>query len=261
MWAVLVVLCAGTRIHSAQPTYTSHISPTYTLEPVALSGAKKYPALFCTPPLQAIVSVSFVRQGYASTNYTRALDRAHLELSWGKRIRVQGERLAEQTPGGLVSRGEKIDLLEVPVIALEACQADTALVDGRAWVSVRFGTEGSHSWGQWGYFRSDPPGWIETLPQDPHWHYATGTANAPYRDEAGSWELATYNALIELAVTVGAQVSDSDRVFNHAARGASILSVDTRLEGFRVAARWRDDKHLYVLVRVPQSGAVSLLEE
>ena len=42
---------------------------------------------------------------------------------------------------------------------------------------------------------------------------------------------------------------------------ASILTFDTLLHGFRVAARWRDDKHLYVLVRVPQSGAVSLLKD
>ena len=249
--AGLVLSCAGTR--------TSPVPPTYTLTAPSLAGVKKYPALFCTPPTQAVVGVSFVSRGYAVTDYTRALDRALRQLSWGKRVRVRGEQLFEQTFRGSVPRGQKIDLLEVPSIALEACRVDTLLVDDRAWVSVRLGTEGG--WGKWGYFRPDPPGWIETLPRGDKWLYAMGIANAPFKDEAGSWELATYRALIDLAVSVGGHMGHSDRVLDQAVRGASILSVQTRLEGFRVAARWRDDTHLYVLVRVPRSGAISLLED
>ena len=253
MIGLLVVSCAGPR--------TQTIPPTYTLDAVSSAGSKKYPVLFCTPLQQAVVGVSFVLQGYAATNYTQAQNRALRQLSWSKRVRVQGEQLGEQTARGFESRGQKIDLLEVPSIALEACRADTLLMDDRAWVSVRLGTEGGHSWGRWSYFRSDPPTWIKTLPQDAHWHYATGTAKVPFKDEAGSWELATYRALVDLAVSISGSVRHSDRVANQMVSGATILSMDTRFDGFRVAARWRDDKYLYVLVRVPRSGAVSLLEE
>ena len=250
MWlAGLIVSCAGTR--------TPPVPPTYTLTDPSLVGMEKYPALFCTPPPKAVVGVSFVSQGYAVTDYTQALDRARRQLSWSKRVRVQGEQLFEQTFRGSAPRGQKIDLLEVPSIALEACRVDTLLVDDRAWVSVRLGIEGG--WGKWGYFRPDPPGWIETLPRGDKWLYAMGIANAPFKDEASSWELATYRALIDLAVSVGGHMRHSDRVLDQAVRGASILSVDTRMEGFRVAARWRDETHLYVLVRVPRSRAISLL--
>ncbi len=250
---VLVVSCAGIR--------TPPIPPTYTLDFVSSIGKKKYPILFCAPPPQTVLGISFVRQGYATTNYTQVMDRALRQLSWSKRIRVQGEQLYEQTLRGFALRGRKIDLLEIPLVTLEACRADTLLVDGQAWVSVRFGTEEDHDWRKWGYFRPDPPGWIKILPKDADWLYAIGTVNAPFKDEAGSWELATYRALINLAVSVGGYMRHGDRILDQAVRGTSILSVDTRLEGFRVAARWRDDTHLYVLVRVPRSGAVSLLED
>lgn len=170
--AGLVVSCAGIR--------TTPVPPTYTLTAASLAGKEKYPALFCTPPSQAVVGVGFVLQGYAGTDYTRALDRALRQLSWSKRVRVQGELLFEQTFRGSVPRGQKIDLLEVSSIALESCRVDTLLMGDRAWVSVRLGTEGG--WGKWGYFRPDQPGWVKTLPQDDKWLYAIGIANAPFKD-------------------------------------------------------------------------------
>lgn len=251
---LLVVSCAGIQ--------TQTIRPTYTLDSVSFAREKKYPALFCTPPQQTIVGVSFVGQGYAVTDYTQAQDRALRQLAWGKRVRIQGEHLSQQTLGGFEPRGQKIDLLEVPAVALEMCRADTLLVDGRVWISTRFqNIPGGYSWGAWGYFISDPPVWIDDMPRNANWHYATGTAKVPFKDEAGSWELATYRALIKLAVNVGWKTRHSDQVVNQMIEGTDILSVDTRLEGFRVAARWRDDENLYVLVRVHRARAVSLLED
>ena len=248
---VLVISCAGTQPHA--------ISPTYTLASVSQAGKKKYPALFCNPPQQAVIGISFVRQGYKATDYMPAHNRALRQLSWSKRVRIQGEQLFEQMARGLAARGEKIELLEVPPVALDACRADTLMVDGRAWVSVRQRAEDGHSWGGWGYFKPDPPAWIKTLPQDAGWHYATGTVKAPFKDEAGSWELAMYNALINLATVVGTKVRLLDKSFDQMVQGVRAHEVDTRLVGFRVAARWRDDKHLYVLVRAHLRGSISLL--
>ena len=257
-WHRWIGVCLAMLVVSCVEARTPPVPPTYTLTSPARK--KKYPALFCTPFQETAVGVSFVHQGYTTIDYTQALARALRQLSWSKRVRVQREQLVEQTPEGLALRGQKIDLLEVPSVALEAYRADTLLVDGRAWVSVRLDKDGGPSWGQWGYFKPDLPKWIKTLPEDADWSYASGSANAPYRDEAGSWELATYRALIELAVNLG-KIRNSDQGVDQAVHGATILSVDTRLEGFRVAARWRDDNHLYVLVRVPRAGAVSLLED
>ena len=244
----------------AQETRKQSIQPTYTLlDSISQTGLKKYPAVFCTPSQETVVGVSFVPQEYGVIDYTQALERTRRQLSYNKRVRVQGEQLSEQVKGKVDLYEEKIYLLEVPSVVLEACRVDTLLMDGRVWMSVRFATERGPSWGEWGYFRSDPPGWIQNPPiDDENWLYGIGIAEVSSNDEAGSWELATYRALTRLAMSVSVEVrvppwSETERT--------SVHSVDTRLEGFRVAARWRDDKHLYVLVRVPHSGVVSLLED
>ena len=247
----LVVSCAGLTVSSVPPTYRLDSSP--------VAGSKKYPALFCNPPQQAL-GVSFVRQGYKTTNHTPAHNRALRLLAWSQQVRVQGEQLAEQTVGGLALRGDNIKLLEVPEIASEACRVETLIVEGRAWIVARLAQEEGHSWGGWGYFKPDPPIWINELPQDDGWLYASGMVKAPFKDEADSWELATYKALVNLAENVGVRVRHGDRAVEQRVRSAAVLVVDTRLLSFRVVARWRDEKHLYVLSRVPRSSAISLLE-
>ena len=247
----LVVSCAGPKASSVPSTDRLDFSP--------VAGLKKYPALFCNPPQQAL-GVSFVRQGYKTTDHTPAHNRALRLLAWSQQVRVQGEQLAEQTVAGFAPRGDNIKLLEVPEIASEACRVETLIVEGRAWISARLAQEEEHSWGGWGYFKPDPPTWINSLPQDDGWLYASGMVKAPFKDEAGSWELATYRALVNLAANVALRVRHGDRAVEHRVSSATVHVVDTRLLSFRVAARWRDEKHLYVLARVPRSGAVSLHE-
>ena len=218
--------------------------------------------MFCAPPQETAVGVSFVRQGYKAPDYSRARDRALRQLAWGRQVRIQGEQLAEQlATGDLALRGNNIRLLDVPEVDPEACRMETLVVEGRAWIAAR--PEGGRrpSWGQWGDFSRDPPEWIEDLPEDEDWLYARGISEAPFRDEAEGWEWALYSAVVDLAGSVALRVRVSDRSVEHAVLGAAVHAVDTELKGVRVAARWRDAGHLYVLVRVPAAGAVSLLQE
>ena len=260
-WRLGVGVLLGALVASCAGPKSSSVPPAYRLDSSSVAGLKKYPALFRNPPQQAL-GVSFVRQGYKTTNHTPAHNRALRLLAWSQQVRVQGEQLAEQTVDGLALRGDNIKLLEVPEIASEACRVETLIVEGRSWIVARLvqAQEEEHSWGEWGYFKPDSPTWINALPKDDGWLYATGMVKAPLKDEAGSWELATYRALVNLAENVALRVRHGDRVVDQQVRSAAVHVVDTRLSSFRVAARWRDAKHLYVLARVPRSGAVSLHE-
>ena len=72
--------------------------------------------------------------------------------------------------------------------------------------------------------------------------------------------MATYDALVGLAFEVGARLKSLDKVYNQTLAGAQVLETDTVVRGFRVVARWRDDRHVYVLAGVARSGALSNLE-
>ena len=241
------------------------------------SKAKKYPAAFRDPPEETVMGISFVPYKGAETDYERAKNMALRQLALSKRVRVRGKESLDEGLTDLIGlRWEKFvskewkvfqrehELLEVPSVALDACVVETLIVDNLAWVSVQLRNEERHSWGQWGYFRPDsladlyPQSWDDSLVNhDDDWLYGIGMAAVSFKDEADSWERAMYRALFELAEQVSLRVA-SISMFN---TNTFIQTFDTRLQGFRVAARWRDDKHLYVLVRVPRSGAVSLLKD
>ncbi len=88
-----------------------------------------------------------------------------------------------------------------------------------------------------------------------------GTAEISFKDEPSSWELATYRALVELALLVKNRTGALEKAADETLAGASAQEVDTVLKGFRVAGRWRDQKHTYVLGKVPTAGAISYLTD
>ncbi|MEW6753261.1 MAG: hypothetical protein AB1505_20115 [Candidatus Latescibacterota bacterium] len=218
-----------------------------------------YVTVFCQPT-EAPMGTGFGPLGYygRESGLAQATQMACRLLAWSTRVRVQGERLFQRLPDGqLQFAGESFELLEVPEVTPDSCHLDTVEAGPFVWViaappgvDVPAGAAG---------FPAERPAWITNPPSTPGWLYAAGTAKLSYRNEPGRWEEATYAALVELALSVGSRAGGMELEAADVARGAHVVSVDTVLEGFEVAGRWRDREHAYVLGRVPVSGAVSYL--
>ena len=221
---------------------------------------KEYPAIFCNPP-GGLTGIGFSLLGRYSSEpaHARAVAMACRLLAWSTHVRVKGERLFEQIPGGTLEfRGENIELLEVPDIAPKSCRLETLEVAQHAWiVAVPEGSSmvaaGACS------FSQNPPAWIAVTPHQSGWLFAMGSAEVSFRDEPGSWDLATYHALVELAFSVKTRTGALKKSTEQELWSATVLEVDTELRGFQIAARWRDRNHVYVLGKVPSSRAVSHL--
>ncbi len=91
-------------------------------------------------------------------------------------------------------------------------------------------------------------------PRGPEWIFASGSARFSHRDEAGTWEVAAYRAAVELAFSTGLVHRHLEKATEGYAAGASVDAVDARLDGVRVVGRWRDHRHVYVLVATPVPG-------
>jgi len=229
------------------------------LDPSAASQVL-FPSIFCYPP-GGLVGIGFNPPGYyyADESFARATERACRLLAWSIHVRVQGERLVEQlATGQMAFRGENFKLLELPEVLPETCHLETLEVKQHAWVIAT--QEGSTARvGGWTAFSAERPAWISQLPEQSGWLYSVGLAQISYRDEPGSWEVATYNALIELALSAGSRIAQIDKKADDWLEGASSVAVDTELSGFRVGGRWRDGEHVYVLGKAPTAQVVSHL--
>jgi len=229
-------------------------------EGVAAEKPQRYPVLFQQETRARLgIGFSSLHRFSPAGSCSLAAETACRALAWSIRVRVQGERLLERTGGGhLEYRGENIALLELPEVTPETCLLETLQVDQRVWVAaVREGLPADS--GPALIFPSRPPAWIKEVPREPEWHTAVGAARISYKDEPGSWELAAYQALVELAFSVGSRTRSLEKAADGMLLGATILEVDTLLKGFQVVSRWRDAEHAYVLARVPVGGAISLL--
>ena len=221
---------------------------------------REYLAIFCRPS-DRLIGIGFSPLGLYSKDpaYARAAEMAVRLLNWSIHVRVKGTRLFERTPGETVEyRGEKIDLLELPGLEPASCRLESLEVGSRGWIVAVRKEEVPGAYGDTASFAARPPDWISTPPKDTGWLYATGIAELSYKDEPGSWELATYHALVELAFLGGTRTGSLERLQDDPS-GAELQEVDTVLEGFRIAARWRDRSHVYVLGKVPSAGLVSRL--
>ncbi len=221
----------------------------------------RYPSIFLKPP-RGLAGIGFSPLGlYTSdSSYVRAAEMAYRQFAWSSRVRVKGERLFEQVlGGGLAFRGEQIELLDVPATGPESCRLETLAVDRQAWiVALPADRDGGVPKGVDELGR-DLPSWVLETPRVAGWFYALGSAVNSFKDEPGSWELATYNALVELAISVGARSEALEQSTLTVVSEASRLVFDSELRGFEVAARWRDQDHVYVLGRAPVDRSVSLL--
>ena len=220
-------------------------------------AAGRYPAIFLHPPGgPAGIGFSPLGRYSCDSSYAHAAGMACRLLAWSTHVRVRGERLFQRLPGGdLEFRGEHIDLLELPETAPESCRLETLAVAGRAWILALPEKGPEAAWGAMETFSRKPPSWIEVPRRDPGWRYAMGTASVSIKDEAGSWEVATYRALVELAVSVASRTENLRKQLDAATSGATRVIFDTELRGFCVTGRWSDGKNLYVLGAVPASGA------
>ena len=80
-------------------------------------------------------------------------------------------------------------------------------------------------------FPETKPGWFEELPKKNGWTFAHGVSALSYKDEAGSWEVATYRALVELAVDRSARLGSLERSTTGAVEGAMRVQVEAELVG------------------------------
>lgn len=219
---------------------------------------KDYPAAFVQAGAVAGVGFSPLNRFRDIPSLDAAAEMARRQLAWSVRVRVRGERLFERTElGQLEYRGEDIAFVGVADVADDAVRLDTLEVGGHHWVFARTG--GAAPQGK-ATFAAAMPGWLSEPPQKAGWRYAGGTAPVSYRDEPGSWDLATYRALVDLAFSVQVRTSRLERSFDGVMVEVTAQRIDTVLEGARVLGRWRDGKNVHVLVGVPAGGAASMLE-
>ena len=221
---------------------------------------KSYPGVFCKPS-GGPVGIGFSPLGHytSDSSYVQAAETACRLLSWSTRVRVKGERLFERTPlGALEFRGESFELLDLPELTPESCHLDSLAVDRHAWI-VAVPEGAAVASGGETIFSSEQPGWISEMPRDAGWLYSLGISPISFRNEPGTWEMATYQALVELAASIAPRVGTVDKTSDGRVWSATVHEVDTELRGFEVAGRWRDRSHAYVLARVPAAAAVSRL--
>lgn len=224
-------------------------------------GASRYPAFFLNPVSKGHYGFGFAQRYPRSVeeSYRLATEQALRLYAWSSHVRVKGVRQFEQTAGGYLEyRGQQIDLLELSTTGGEECNLDTLTTSQHVWI-IAAAAEGHQDKMLVSWSKESPP-WITHSPPDEARVYALGIEPIALHDEAGSWELATYDALVDLAFEVGARFRSLDKVYDQTLAGAQVLETDTVLRGFRVVARWRDDRHVYVLAGVSRGGAVSNLE-
>lgn len=211
---------------------------------------KHYPSAFCKPS-GGLAGIGFSPLGAFSSDssYARAAHMACRLLAWSTHVRVKGEKLGGASFG---AGGAKIELLEVPGLMPEQCRLDTMDVAGHGWILATSGVAKA-VFGSRSSFAEKRPSWIRKTPDKKGWYYGRGQVEVSYIDEVGSWELATYQALLDLAFSfsrIGSRQVEDDG----ATADAFTMETDVGLRGLRVLKRWRDKRNVYVLIGVPAGG-------
>jgi hypothetical protein len=161
---------------------------------------ERYPTVFQQPASNNLgIGFAVYYPRSSDTSYRIAGEQALRLLAWSENVRVHGERQFEVTAGGTLEfRGENIELLDVTPVDTEVCVFDTLISGRRVWIQVARQSR-AQELRELADFTDKTPPWIAHLPPDGTMLYALGTALIARNDEAGSWQVATYNALVEMA--------------------------------------------------------------
>jgi hypothetical protein len=211
----------------------------------------QYPTSFIKPvEIRAGYGMAPLYRTSQDVSYHEAASMALRHLSWAYPLRVKGERLYEHGPDGSIDfRGQEVELQESTKPDSASCKLDSIASEGSVWVrALPKGTtasfEGIHS-----SMPIDAPSWLLLLPSDADYVYSIGVSKVSYRNEAESWDLATYNAVIELAFTISSKQQHLGKTVVGEQLGMSKITTDVVIKGFRVVERWRSARTLYVLAQ------------
>ncbi|MCC5934485.1 MAG: hypothetical protein JJU35_09545 [Balneolales bacterium] len=230
--------------------------PVNTLQP-ASTAATEYPGWFLNPPeSRGQLAAGFSRHSflYPENSLAAARRSGEAALQAQSGMRVTYNSFWEITPG----RTGRETGREVFTDTLGTRPNEPDLIAEAVLGSMHLALFGSTQ------SRTDsrlrPPGrrpaWVDTPPQNDQFSYGTG-AHPLFINEQTSWKQAELNALKNLASTIEVRVQQLDRFLNQSQEGARFFQTDVYADWFEVAARWRDERNVYVLVR---ARAVSVLE-
>lgn len=210
----------------------------------------EYPIDFIQP--------SLARVGYGAAelypisqdaSYSEAMNMAVRHLSWTFSMRVAGERLFERGADGAIAfRGQVIDLAEAVTIDTGACLFDSTAIGGYAWVRVVPDAGGDSAPIATAYMAPARPSWLHELRFNQKQTFAIGMAEHKHGDEAGSWDVATYNALVSIAFNISSKHSQLTKASSDVHVRRTRVNTDVVVKDFRVVERWRDSQNVYVLV-------------
>ena len=221
-------------------------------EPVA---SFQYPTNFIKPVAKKSgYGMAPLYRNSQNVSYHEAASMALRHLSWAYPLRVKGERLFEHGPDGSIDfRGQEVELQESTKPDSASCKLDSIASEGSVWVRAlpkgsTASFEGMHS-----SMPIDAPTWLSALPSDTGYVYGIGVSEVLYCNEGESWDLATYNAVIELAFTISSKQQHLERTVIGEHSGMTKIATDVVVKGFRVVERWRNARTVYVLAEAEQN--------
>ncbi len=180
---------------------------------------------------------------------------AHMALASLRHMRavhVVGERLVEPMPNGfVVFCGESVQVGDGGTIDPDSCRLDTAYAADHVWVCATAGPVAGPGRIRFRKPASLPPAWVQSTPVGDGYRYTVASVAADSANEPEAWQAAQRRALVDLAFATSAVASAPRPALDRSLVGVQTLRVDARVNGFRVAARWRDAKRVYVLARIP----------
>lgn len=223
--------------------------PKSESEPVAFF---QYPNNFIKPvAIKAGYGMAPLYPITQSVSFHEASSMALRQLSWAYPLRVKGERLYEHGPDGSTDfRGQEIELQESTKPDSSSCKLDSIVLGESVWVrALPKGSRRSFD-GTQSSMSLDAPTWLSLLPRNTDSVYSIGVSKVSYRNEAASWDLATYNALIELAFTISSKQRHLEKtIVGGEQSGMTMTTTDVVIRGFKVVERWRTARTLYVLAK------------
>jgi|SaaInl7_135m_RNA_FD_contig_21_1711243_length_2011_multi_6_in_0_out_0_2 hypothetical protein len=209
---------------------------------------ERYPARFHNT--SDIAAAGFGEKGrFEGANAcSLATQQAKRMLAWSGKVRITGEALYEISPSGqLAFRGSNIEISEITNDSEERLSIDTLSLGSRCFAFAA-NYEMAQASDVASSFSAVEPAWVSRRPQrSTALLCEVGVAELAFHDEAGSWEVATYRALLSLANGVRSKTTSVEWFTEDTQTAAQVHKVDIAITGFRVVSRWRSPRMVYVL--------------